>query len=178
MRNLYFTFLSFIFCLISLIFLPCCIFKHSTHQNLSVHNQAVPIFISIPVNNKVYENIAPLVYDIFVEYFELVGYQIFSKSSNAYSINITIKSLDPVQKYVSPDILLFNSNIKMELECELLNFNKDVVTKSSFYFYHLLPKPKNTEVSSDFLDFEYKRMLKNAMPRIEQKLRPYLLGKR
>lgn len=162
----------------SLIFLPCCVLKHSTHQNMSVRNQAVPIFISIPVNNQVYENINSIVYDALIEYFELVGYRISTNSSNAYTLNVTIKNLDPVQKYVSPDILLFNSTIKIELECQLLNFNKDVVTTSSFYFYHMVSKPKSPVVNSDFLDFEYKRMLKRSTPQIEQKLRPYLLGKR
>jgi hypothetical protein len=144
---------------------------------MSVHNQAVPVFISMPVNNQVYENIAPIVYDSFVEYFELVGYNVVSNTSNAYTLNITIKRLDPVQKYVSPDILLFNSTIKLELECQLLNFSGDIVTTNSFYFFHLIFKPKNPVTNSDFLDFEYKRMLKNALPRVEQKLRPYLLGK-
>lgn len=144
---------------------------------MSVRNQAVPIFISVPINNQVYENIAPIVYDAFIEYFELVGYRVSSNPSNAYTLNVTIKSLDPVQKYVSPDILLFNSTIKIELECQLLNFNKAVVTTNSFYFSHLIPKPRNPVTNSDFLDFEYKRMLKSAIPKIEQKIRPYLLGK-
>ncbi len=158
-------------------FLPSCAFKHTTYQNMSVHNQAVPLFISMPVSSQVYENIASTVYDSLVEYFELVGYKVMSNASNAYTLNVTIKRLDPVQKYVSPDILLFNSTIRLELECQLLNFSRDIVTTNNFYFLHLISKPRNPVTSSDFLDFEYKRMLKKALPKIEQKLRPYLLGK-
>ena len=142
-----------------------------------MQKQAVPVFVQMPISNQVYENIAPLVYDSIVEHFELVGYKISCKQSDAYTLKIIIKSLDPVQKYISPDILLFHSTIKLELECQLLNFNQSVVASKVFYFYHLISKAKNPVVNSDFLDFEYKSLLRKSVPKIEQYFRPYLVEK-
>lgn len=161
----------------SILFLPGCVFKHATCRSFSIKKQTVPIFVQMPTSNQVYENIAPLVYDSVVEYFELVGYKISCNRRDAYSLKITIKSLDPVQKYVSPDILLFHSTIKLELECQLLNFNQSVVASKLFYFYHLISKPKIPETSSDFLDFEYRKLLRKAIPKIEQYFRSYLVEK-
>lgn len=166
-----------IFVAYSILFLSGCVLKHTTCRSFSVQKQTVPIFVQMPTSNQVYENIAPLVYDSVVEYFELIGYKISCNRRDAYSLKITIKSLDPVQKYVSPDILLFHSTIKLELECQLLNFNQSVVASKVFYFYHLISKPKNPVTNSDFLDFEYRKMLRNAMHKIEQYFRPYLVEK-
>jgi hypothetical protein len=146
-------------------------------QNFSVRNNAVPIFVQMPTSSQVFENISPLVYDSIVEHLGLVGYKVSCRQSNAYTLKIIIKSLDPVQKYISPDVLLFNSTIKLELECQLLNFNKDIVASKSFCFYHLISKPKNPVTNSDFLDFEYKRLLKSAVLKIELYFRPFLIGK-
>lgn len=161
----------------SILFLSGCVLKHTTCRDFSVQKQTAPVFVQMPISNQVYENIAPIVYDSVVEHFELVGYKISCKQSDAYTLKITIKSLDPVQKYVSPDILLFHSTIKLELECQLLNFNQSVVASKVFYFYHLISKSKNPKVSSDFLDFEYKSLLRKSVPKIEQYFRPYLVEK-
>ncbi|KKQ10792.1 MAG: hypothetical protein WCS92_02325 [Candidatus Babeliales bacterium] len=161
----------------SILFLSACVFKHTTSRNFSVQKQTVHVFVQMPTSNQVYANIAPLVYDSIVEYFELVGYKISCKQSDAYTFNIIVKSLDPLQKYVSPDILLFHSTIRLELECQLLNFNQSIVASKIFYFYHLISKPKNPVTNSDFLDFEYRKLLRKAMPKIEQYFRPYLVEK-
>lgn len=169
--------LMFIVAACCFLFLPGCLFKHATSRNFSVQKHAVPVFVPMPVCNQIYENISPLVYDSIVEHFELVGYKISCKQSDAYTLKIIVKSLDPVQKYISPDVLLFHSTIKLELECQLLNFSQSVVASKVFYFYHLISKAKDPVVSSDFLDFEYKSLLRKATPKIEQYFRPYLVEK-
>ncbi|MFH1254343.1 MAG: hypothetical protein V1646_02820 [bacterium] len=161
----------------SILFLSGCFLKHTTCRNFSIQKQMAPVFVQMPISNQVYENITSLVYDSIIEHFELVGYKISCKQNDAYTLKVTVKSLDPVQKYVSPDILLFHSTIRLELECQLLNFNQSVVASKVFYFYHLISKPKNPVTTSDFLDFEYKKLLRKAMPKIEQYFRPYLVEK-
>lgn len=173
----FFSHVLLIFTVFSILFLSGCFFKHTTFRKSLVQKQIAPIFVQMPISNQVYENIAPLVYDSIVEHFELVGYKISCNQHDAYTFKITIKSLDPVQKYVSPDILLFHSTIRLELECQLLNYNKSIVASKVFYFYHLISKPKDPVTSSDFLDFEYRNLLKRAAPKIEQYFRPYLVEK-
>jgi hypothetical protein len=166
-----------IIAIVSILFLSGCFLKHTTCRNFSVQGQTAPIFVQMPTSNQVYEDISPLIYDSIVEHFELAGYKISGKQSDAYTFKAIVKNLDPVQKYVSPDVLLFHSTIKLELECQLLNYNKSPVASKVFYFYHLISKSKNPVISSDFLDFEYRCLLRKAIPKIEQYFRPYLVEK-
>lgn len=166
------------FLLAGLLFLCGCLFKQGFRQNFSVREVDVPpVFIELSQNSQVYENISPIVYNVIVEHFELVGYKISNGHANAYSLRVLIKNLEPIQKFVSPDILLFNSVVRLDLECQLLSFDKSLLASNKFYFCNLMSKPKNPVISSDFLDFEYKRLLRIAAPKIEQYFRPYFLGK-
>jgi hypothetical protein len=132
------------------------------------------IFIELPSNSNVFENISSLVYESLVSHFQRVGYKVVSNQSSAYSLRITIKNLEPIQKYVSPDILLFHSTVKLELYCQLLNYRKEVVAEKTFYFDRLISKPKNPVLNSDFLNYEYKKLMWNAAPKIEQYFKKFI----
>jgi hypothetical protein len=136
---------------------------------------STPIFIELPQSNNVFENISGLIYESLVDHFRRVGYKVMDNQRSAYSLQITIKSLEPIQKYVSPDILLFHSTLKLELLCQLLNFNKEAVASKSFYFSQLVSKPNNPSLNSDFLNYEYKKLMWRAAPKIEQYFRKFLL---
>ena len=161
----------FLFCF----FASSCGIKQGAKNVFSPGHLAIPLFVEIPQNDIVFENISLLIYDIFIAHFERVGYNIVTMPSEGYSLRIIIKSLEPVYKYVSPDIVLFNAMIKLELCCQLINFNKDIIAKKDFIFTTLISKPKDPILSSDFLDFSYTRLLKKAAPKIEQYFRSFLL---
>jgi hypothetical protein len=161
----------FIFCF----FFSSCGIKQGVKSALSPAQLAIPLFVEIPQNDLVFENISLLIYDIFIAHFERVGYKIVTIPSDGYSLRITIKGLEPMYKYVSPDIVLFNAMIKLELFCQLINFNKDIIAKKDFTFTTLISKPKDPILSSDFLDFSYTRLLKKAAPKVEQYFRNFLL---
>ena len=136
---------------------------------------ATPIFIELPQSNNVFENISGLMYESLVDHFRRIGYKVIDNQRSGYVLRITIKSLEPMQKYVSPDILLFHSTIRLELLCQLLNFNNDIVVSKTFYFSRLISKPNNPSFNSDFLSYEYKKMMWSAAPKIEQYFRKFLL---
>lgn len=151
-----------------------CQVKRGGHTFGFGHSVKTPIFIELPQSNNVFDNISGLVCDVLVDHYRRVGYKIADNSRSAYSLRTTIKSLDAVQKYVSPDILLFHSTIRLELFCELLNYNKEVIASKTFYFTRLISKPDNPSLNSDFLDYEYKKLMSSASPKIEQYFRKFL----
>jgi len=162
------------FLVILFFFLSACQLRRGGSTYCMRKHINTPIFIELPGNDNVFENISTLVYDSLVSHFQRIGYKVVSSASSAYSLRVTIKSLDPVQKYVSPDILLFHSTVKMELFCELLNYRKEVVTQRSFSFDRLISKPKNPVLNSDFLNYEYKRLMWSAAPKIEQYFKKFI----
>lgn len=154
--------------------ISACAYQRGPLSDFSVQKANIPVFIEIPKNDLVFENISPLIYDVFSEHFEQIGYQLMTRESDGYTLRIMVKSLDPSYKYVSPDIVLFNLTIRLNLFCQLLNYNKDVVASKDFAFTTLVSKPQNPVLNSDFLDFEYTRLLKKAAPKVEQYFRPFL----
>lgn len=163
-----------IFLAAAILCLSGCQLKHGGSTYCVHKSRRIPIFIELPGNKNVFENISSLVYDSLVSHFQRVGYKVVSASSSAYALRVTIKSLEPVQKYVSPDILLFHSTIKLELLCQLLNYRKEVVAERVFSFDRLISKPKNPVLNSDFLNYEYKRLMWLAASKIEQYFKKFI----
>jgi hypothetical protein len=156
------------------LFLMSCA-KKNYFSDFAIKNERIPIFIEMPSNPLVFDNISPLIYQALHHHYLRVGYTIVDKPSDGYSLRIKAKSLEPTNKLVSQDIVLMHYTIKMELECSLLNFNQEVVVKKTFFFSSLISKSKNPILNSDFLDFEYKRLLERSAPRIERFFRSHLL---
>lgn len=165
------------FCALVLLvgFVPSCQVKRGGSTFGFGQKITIPIFIDFPNSNSVFENISGLIYESLVDHYRRIGYRVVDRQGTAYSMRVTIKSLDPIQKYVSPDILLFHSTIRLELFCQLLNFNNDEVMSKSFYFTRLVSKPNNPSFNSDFLAYEYKKLMWSASPKIEQYFRKFLL---
>ncbi len=156
------------------LFFAGCIKQHDI-SDFAIKNEKIPIFIEMPNNPLVFDNISPLVYQALHRLYLRVGYVVVDKPNDGYILRVTIKSLEPTNKLVSQDIVLMHYTVKIELECSLLNFNQEAVSKQAFSFSSLISRSKNPILNSDFLDYEYKRLLERSVPRIERFFRPYLL---
>ena len=86
-----------------------------------------------------------------------------------------IKNLEPVYKFISPDILMYNRRIKLELICEAFDMQKNLLAQKTFCFYSLTSRPKDPIKNSDFLEFEYSKLMHKVAPKIEQYFRQYWL---
>lgn len=162
-------------CLVMILFMESCGIKRNIVTDFSVKNANVPVFLEFPRNSLVFENISPLIYDTFTEHFERVGYHIATRPTDAYRLRIIIKNLEPIYKYISPDIILFHATFKLELLCQLFNYANTIVTQKSFTVTTLISKPQDPILNSDFLDFAYTRLLKKTAPKVEQYFRPFLI---
>lgn len=156
-----------------LLFCPSCL-KKAQHSTCVDQQSYVPIFVAMPQNNFVFDNVAPMVYKEFFEYFQQIGYHVVDDPGRGYVLQTTIKKLDPSQKYVSPDVLPFYIEMRLELFCQLCNFAKEVVAEKNFYFSTLICKPRNPILTSSFFKFEYEKLLRQLAPRVEHYFRQFL----
>ena len=156
--------------------LPACAFKKSAISEVSLKNKNIPLFIEMPRNIQVFDNIAPIVYQALQRHCMRVGYTVVDRSSDGYTLQVHIRSLEPISKLVSPDVILVHSYVRLELECTLLNFNQQIVAHKRFFFSSLISKPRNPIINSDFLNFEYRRLCQRSAPKVEYFFRPFLLN--
>lgn len=163
-------------CLSTLVFLSSCFPKKSSVKNLYSKAGNVSLFIQIPQNNLVFDNISTLAYQGLFSHFRRVGYKLVDNGNEGYTLEIQIRRLDPVTKFISPDVLLFNETLRMEILCKLLKFNQTVAAQKVFNFTTLITKPRNLVMNSEFAAFAYKRMFEVAAPKIEIYFRKYLLS--
>lgn len=152
-----------------------CARKLIIRKSSLVELNSVSIYIQMPSNIFVFENISTMTYNIFWDHFNKVGYNLSKTDDACFTLKIEIKNFDSIRKVVSPDILSYGYNIKLELLCTLCNKDNKLLKKEIFNFSTVIFKPRNPILTSDFLDFSYKRILTRAAFKIEQHFRPYFL---
>lgn len=150
-----------------------CLLKRITSE-VSIQRIDVPLFIQMPRNLLVFDNVAPLLYDAVHEQYALIGYHLVDTAAKGYTLKIKIKNLEPTTKLVSPDIILLHYVVRLELECELLDFAGKSKARKTFLSSGLISKPQNPTLNSDFLDFYYKRLFRQAAHKIEHYFRRFL----
>lgn len=133
------------------------------------------IFIHMPKSNFVFDNIAPLVHRELTKHYRRTGYTLVNNSFQDYEMTILITSLTPQTKFISPDILLFHSTIQLTLECTLFDKSGAALTKKSFSFSTLINKARSPILRSNFLTYEYQKLLRRSVYKIEQHFRSFFL---
>lgn len=152
-----------------------CIYRKSLITHANVKNCKINLFIQLPESKFVFDNLSPLVYEVITHRFARIGYYLVNERKDGYLLKITIKSLDPLAKFVSPDVILFHVRMKIILLCELFDFNHNLVATKTFQGTTLISKPSDPILKSDFFYFEYKKMLERMAPAIEHYFRPILM---
>lgn len=160
---------------LGLMLFSSCSKKSYLISDLGVRQMKIPLYIEMPRNALVFDNISPLLYQAFHNHMLRVGYVLVNGPENGYTLRTNVKNLEQINKLVSSDIILFNYTVRIELECKLLDFNQKIVAQKTFLLSSLISKPKNPILNSDFLDYEYKRLFERSSPRIERFFRTYLL---
>lgn len=170
-----YNFLKIVLSFLGLFFAAGCGMRQVQHRLFSDHSRAPEIFIEMPKNNLVVANLSPILYEELIGHCSRLGYSVVLNENRAYKLSVQVKSLEPTQKFISPDILLLHSTMRLEILCSLINFNKQEIAKKTLYFTILLSKPQNPIFYSDFEDYVYNRLAQRAAPKIEQFMRPYML---
>ena len=134
--------------------------------------QKITLFIQMPTNKMVFNNISSIVYDGLYNQFDSVGFNLVSDSNVDFVFKTDVKIIGNDNKIISPDVLVYGFRIKLVIVCELY-FQQRLIKKKKFFFYRLLYKPIDPALIDTFLDFEYKWLIQKASVKIDQYFRPY-----
>jgi hypothetical protein len=162
--------------LIVLFFFSSCAYKSSYFEDKKqLFYYSVPLFIEIPENSLVFENVSGLIYKSLYNYFRNVGYHLVDSNKDACSLKIKVKKVDPIDKLISPDVLTYASRIEVELLCVAIDKHGNQICKEKGFFAStLVSKSKNSKLNASFFDFELTKLLERRMaPRIEQHFRSF-----
>lgn len=168
-------FFNVIFFVSLMLLTSSCIYRKSLITHTNIKNYRIPLFVQLPENKFVFDNLAPLVYETMMHRFTRTGYYLVNQREDGYLFKITIKSLNPQTKFVSPDIILFHVCMKIILHCELFDFNNNLIAHKTFQGTTLISKPIDPILKSDFFYFEYKKVLERMAPAIEHHFRLILM---
>lgn len=154
---------SFLLSLVIMVFFAGC----SRQQMVSV---ATPLFINFPVSAHVFDNITPVLYEAVHQQLMHSGFAIADQPQHAYRLVITIKSLDPVQKNISPDIVLLSYKMSMGYTIQVLNYANKVVFNHDNSCAILISKPRNPMLNDTFIHYTYQTLANRVARLIQQQL--------
>ena len=162
--------------LISIIFLSSCIPSKQAEYfsfcrwNHSTSKERRPLYIEMPENKIVFENLSPMVYDVLWRHFSRVGFRLCDKKDAWYYLKITIKNVETDYRFLSPDLLTYAIKMKIDLLCELRDREKNIA-KKMFSFRTLIPKAKDYVANSLFTHVEYRRLFEREAYKIDHYFR-------
>ena len=172
------------------LFLVACTFSSCVYQTArqkSFSSRDISLFLEMPENKVVFENMSSLVYDCLWRHFDRVGYRLVDQSTASHSLHVTIKDVDSSYKFLSPDLLTYAVKMKIVLLCRLYDASeghrpasgrkpalKKIIARKEFTLSTLIPKAKEYVANSKFSEFEYRRLLEQQAYRIDQYFRPFL----
>ena len=163
-----------IFYLVSffLLFISC--LKKSEFKRVSLKRD-VSLFIEMPKNVTVFENLSWYLYEFLWNHFSCVGYDLRTNSDGVYRLSVKIKNLEKPKKFVSPDLLPYSYRVKVELLCQLFNKENKLLAEKTFNFGKWVSRSQDPILNSKFLLEQYKELFENNVPRIDQYFRKFLL---
>jgi hypothetical protein len=166
-----------LFCFIFVALFFSCIPQTRSKKVLSIRNCSIPLYIEMPKNKVVFENISSMVYDALWSHFLRVGFLLVGKKNNCYSLKVTVKKVENDYKFLSPDLLSYATKVRIELFCQLLDYKDKTVAEKTFTFGTLVSKAKRHVENATFSDFEYRRLIERDAYKIDQYFRPLLVKK-
>ena len=144
-----------------------CFSSCSRQQIVSV---STPLFINFPISTHVFDNIAPVLYEAIHQQLAHTGFSIVDQPKHAYCLVIEIKSLEPFQKNISPDIVLLSYKVRMEYNIKVLNHAGVVVFNHNESCAILISKPRDPMLNDTFIYSTYQMLANRAARLIQQQL--------
>ena len=157
---------------IVILFLVSCSYKK--FKNRAGLERKVALFIEMPKNVTVFENIGPLVYDAFWKHFRRVGFKLGTKTNKDYRLKIKIRNLEYPERFSSPDVVPYVFKIRIEIECTLFDANDKLLVLRNFSFLKWLSRAKDPVLDKTYLLEQIRDLLEKSAPRVDQFLRPFI----
>ena len=162
--------LSLIFCLL----LVGCKMKRQELPK-SIAAQRINLFIAMPKNVVVFEDLAPLLYTELWDHFQRVGYHLVSQPLGCCRLETKLKALDERGKLVSPDVLTYGFQVRMLIEYKLFDSAGMLLDKKTLPAYRWIFKSQNPVLHHHYLRQQYRDLFTRVAPMLEQQVRRHIL---
>lgn len=167
--------IRFVYLIILLLILPSCGYQKFS-RNQVAKNIKQSIFIQIPENPLVFDNLSSIFYKSLFMTYKKLGYNLSDNTYNSFVLKTKIKSLEPVEKFISQDLLLYNIKLSIKVNCKLFDANRKLIIQKEMECFRLVSYPKDPIQNSKFLDYEYKKLMDRLSLKIERFFRKYFLS--
>ncbi len=157
-----------------LVLLPSCAYKHFS-RNIITKNIKAPVFIAMPTNSLVFDNMSPILYDALFKYYMRLGYPLVTRPGDTFVLKTNIEKLEPVENFISRDLLIYNVRIGLKFKCKLFDVNNNLIAKKYFEIFRIVSLPKDPLNNTSFLNYEYKNLAQRAVLKVERYFRKYFL---
>jgi len=158
MRNYFFLFL---------LLFPSCVPQRCSDRSSSVDHKNIKLYLEMPDNKLVFENYSSLVYSALWDHFDRVGFCLVDSSRDAFRLKVTLKNIESVHKFLSPDLLSYAVKMRIDLFCQLYDSDGQLVDKKLFSFATLIPKAQDHVLNSSFEDDSYRQLMKREAYKID-----------
>lgn len=152
---------------------PFCSRKET--RRLSVDLKEFPLFIEMPQNVTVFDNLGSVLYETLQNHFEQVGFVLHTRKEGNNYLKAKIENLRHDSKFISLDIVPYVFKVNVIVRCWLFDSSNVLIKEKSFEFFKWIHRPKDAILNPDFLNFQYRELLKISVPKIDQYFRKFIL---
>lgn len=156
--------------LLFLCIMPAC----SVKQELATVPDHIALYIEMPENKLVFENVSALLYRSLWDHFDRAGYTLH-KEQDAFRLNTCIEKIDASHKYLSPDLLTYAVRVRVDILCKLYDKKGILIKQKVFNFATLVSRSKDYVENSQITDFEYVRLFDRYVHKIDTYFKRYVL---
>lgn len=135
------------------------------------------LFIEMPRNTLVYDNLSPIVYESLWNHFKRVDYKLQTHAEGAYRLSTKIKDLKEADRLVSPDIMTYGFRAILTMECTLCDKEGKKIDSKTFIFTKWTFKSNNPSLHQLYLNTQYQEMLDRAVIKIDHYFRKFFIKK-
>jgi len=124
------------------------------------------LFIAMPQNVLVHENISPLFYTALRNHFHRLHYRLVPEPEEAFVLETKVLELSSSQKFISPDVVLYGYRLRIVVECSLVDPSGKIIARRPFTLSSLMSTSKNPILDDHFVDFELCGLLKRVAAKV------------
>lgn len=148
-------------------------FSSCARQHVSTKYKT-PLFVAMPSNHRIFDNLAPLLYEAVYKRFTSSGWTLVQNAGDGYQLKINITEWKPQHRFISKDVVLLHEQRNFGLIYRLYNFTHDIVFEQKQSYTVLLSRPQNPLMNTQFMHFELEQLFGRIARDIERSIRQFL----
>ena len=128
------------------------------------------LFLALPDSPTVHQNYIPLLYQSLWDRFRQSGYNLKTHPPSRYSLEVRIKDVSTIQRYLSPDVVPYGYRIEIALHCRLLS-DGDEIGSHDVHSSGIVSSSKDARLRMSFIKHEMGNIFKRLARLVDRWVR-------